>query len=61
MRNQIDKSSAYILKRWSEVLDLKLASTKETTNTYLRNRQIDIRILTEGLNNMDPENVLKRG
>jgi exodeoxyribonuclease VII large subunit len=61
MRNQIDKSAAYILKRWSEVLDLKLASTKETTNTYLRNRQIDIRILTEGLNNMDPENVLKRG
>lgn len=60
-RGQIDKSAAYMLKSWRETLELKIANAKETTNRYLKEKQVDIRILTEALNNMDPKNVLKRG
>ena len=60
-RGQIDKSAAYMLKSWKETLDLKIANAKETTNRYLKEKQVNIRILTEALNNMDPKNVLKRG
>ena len=60
-RGQIDKSAAYMLKSWKETLELKITGTKESTNRYLKEKQVDIRILTEALNNMDPKNVLKRG
>ena len=58
---KLTNSSSYIIERWNEMLGIKIKTAKEATNLYLKNKQIELKVLAEGLNNLNPENVLKRG